>query len=159
MINLLKVEKRGLLNNLIFISMKLIEILSEGVNKKEMLKHFQVMGVHKDEAEEKLEELNEYIKNLPDPVKLYRILVVDSKDDINTEELGSHYSTSRRDLISSHSYLTGSGEKYFLVSVNAPKKLIDMKETIVNNILYPNENEITLKKKGKGVEIVSIRKL
>jgi hypothetical protein len=139
--------------------MKLIEILSEGVNRKKMLKHFEVMGIHKDEAEEKLDSLIDYIKNLPDPVKLYRILVVDSKEDINTEELGSHYSTDRRDLISSHSYLTGSGEKYFLVSVKAPKKLIDINETISNNILYPNENEITLKKNGRGVEIVSIRKL
>lgn len=124
-----------------------------------MLKHFEVMGIHKDEAEEKLDSLIDYIKNLSDPVKLYRILVVDSKEDINTEELGSHYSTDRRDLISSHSYLTGSGEKYFLVSVKAPKKLIDINETISNNILYPNENEITLKKNGRGVEIVSIRKL
>lgn len=139
--------------------MKLIEILSEGVNRKKMLNHFEVMGIHKDEAEEKLDSLINYIKNLSDPVKLYRILVVDSKEDINTEELGSHYSTDRRDLISSHSYLTGSGEKYFLVSVKAPKKLIDINETISNNILYPNENEITLKKNGRGVEIVSIRKL
>ena len=28
-----------------------------------------------------------------------------------------------------------------------------------NNILYPNEKEITLKNKGKGVEITSIKKI
>lgn len=139
--------------------MKLIEILSEGINKKEMMKHFESMGIHKDDAEERLESLINHIKNLPDPVKLYRILVVDNKNDINVKELGSHYSTSRKDLISSHNYLTGLGEKYFLVTVKSPKKLIDVNETIVNNILYPNENEITLKKKGKGVEVISIRSL
>jgi flagellar motility protein MotE (MotC chaperone) len=39
------------------------------------------------------------------------------------------------------------------------KKLIDTKETILNRILYPNEQEITLKNKGRGVEVVSIRKV
>jgi hypothetical protein len=32
-------------------------------------------------------------------------------------------------------------------------------ETLENNILYPNENEITLKNKGKGVDIISIKKI
>lgn len=136
-----------------------MEILFENINKKQMLTHYRTMGIHKDDAETQLEELIQFVKNLPDPVKLYRIIVADSKDDINTNELGSHYSISRKDLISSHSYLTGQGEKYFLVTVNSPKKLIDVKETITNNILYPNEQEITLKNKGKGVEVVSIRKV
>lgn len=139
--------------------MKLINLINENINKKRMLSHFETMGIHKDEAEETLDNLIQYIKDLPDPVKLYRIIMVDNKEDIDTEKLGSHYSTNKRDLISSHSYLTGSGEKYYLVTVKSPKKLIDVEETISNNILYPNEQEITLKNKGKGVEIVSISKI
>ena len=136
--------------------MKLIDLVKESIDKKEMMKHFQTMGIHKDEAEERLDDLIYYIKNLPDPVKLYRILMVEDKENIDTDELGSHYSTNKRDLLSSHSYLTGTGEKYYLVSVLSPKKLIDINQTIINNILYPNEQEITLKKKGKGVKIVSV---
>jgi hypothetical protein len=139
--------------------MKLIRLLQESIDKKEMMKHFQTMGIDKDEAEEQLENILYHIKNLPDPVKLYRILMVDNEENINTEELGSHYSTNKMELLSSHSYLTGSGEKYFLVTVLSPKKLIDLNETVINNILYPNENEVTLKKKGKGVKIHSIRKI
>jgi hypothetical protein len=139
--------------------MKLIDLVKESIDKKEMMKHFQTMGIHKDEAEEKLDDLTYYIKNLPDPVKLYRILMVEDKENIDTDELGSHYSTNKRDLLSSHSYLTGTGEKYYLVSVLSPKKLIDINQTIINNILYPNEQEITLKKKGKGVKIVSIKEI
>ncbi len=139
--------------------MKLIDLVKESIDKKEMMKHFQTMGIHKDEAEERLDDLIYYIKNLPDPVKLYRILMVDDKENIDTDELGSHYSTNKRDLLSSHSYLTGTGEKYYLVSVLSPKKLIDINQTIINNILYPNEQEITLKKKGKGVKIVSIKEI
>jgi len=139
--------------------MKLIDLVKESIDKKEMMKHFQTMGIHKDEAEERLDDLIYYIKNLPDPVKLYRILMVDDKENIDTDELGSHYSTNKRDLLSSHSYLTGTGEKYYLVSVLSPKKLIVINQTIINNILYPNEQEITLKKKGKGVKIVSIKEI
>lgn len=139
--------------------MKLIQLLQESIDKEEMMKHFQTMGIDKDEAEEQLENIIYHVKNLPDPVKLYRILMVDNEEDINTEELGAHYSTNKRELLSSHSYLTGSGEKYFLVTVLSPKKLIDVNETVINNILYPNENEVTLKKKGKGVKVLSIRKI
>lgn len=139
--------------------MKLMGLLSERVRRKEMLNHYETMGIHKNDAEDMLNDIISYLNNLPDPVKLYRILVADSKDDININQLGSHYSTNKKDLISSHSYLTGHGEKYFIVTVKSPKKLIDINETIVNNILYPNENEITLKNKGGGVEIISIRRL
>lgn len=139
--------------------MKLIQLLQESIDKEEMMKHFQTMGIDKDEAEEQLENILHHIKNLPDPVKLYRILMVDNEENINTEELGSHYSINKRELLSSHSYLTGSGEKYFLVTVLSPKKIIDLNQTVINNILYPNENEVTLKKKGKGVKIHSIRKI
>ena len=139
--------------------MRLMDILSERVRRKEMLSHFKEMGIHKDDAEDMLDEIINYVNNLPNPIRLYRILVVDNKNDINVNQLGSHYSTNKKDLISSHSYLTGYGEKYFIVTVKAPKELIDINQTIINNILYPNENEVTLKNKGEGVEIVSIRKL
>jgi hypothetical protein len=44
-------------------------------------------------------------------------------------------------------------------TVDAPKSLIDVKTTMDNNALYPNEKEITLKNKGKGVKIISIEPL
>jgi hypothetical protein len=34
--------------------------------------------------------------------------------------------------------------------------MIDYYESIKNNILYPNEEEITLKNKGFGAEIIKI---
>jgi hypothetical protein len=37
--------------------------------------------------------------------------------------------------------------------------MVDVMETLENNILYPNEKEITLKNKGKGVEIISTKKI
>ena len=139
--------------------MKLLNILIENVNKKLMLNTLKDMGFDEEDAQFELDSLVGYVKNLPNPVKLFRIVVIDDENDINTTYPGSHYSTSQKDLIHSHSYLTGYGDKYFLMVVSADKSLIDVNSTIHNNILYPNENEVTLKYRGRGVEILSIKKI
>jgi hypothetical protein len=129
--------------------MKLLNILIENVNKKLMLNTLKDMGFDEEDAQFELDSLVGYVKNLPNPVKLFRIVVIDDENDINTTYPGSHYSTSQKDLIHSHSYLTGYGDKYFLMVVSADKSLIDVNSTIHNNILYPNENEVTLKYRGR----------
>ena len=139
--------------------MRLLNILKESINKKLMLNSLQDMGYNYEEAQFELQSLVSYVENLPNPVKLYRIVIVDDKTNINTTYPGSHYSTSQKDLLDSHSFLTGYDDKYFLMVVSADKKLIDVNSTIHNNILYPNENEVTLKNKGKGVEILRIEKI
>jgi hypothetical protein len=140
--------------------MKLIGILSEEVNKKRLLKLLTTdMGMDKSDAEKELEYHLEKVKNLPDELTLYRVLNVDKKEDINKEQLGSHYSDKKKDLMSSHYFVDGGEENYFLVTVKAKKSMVDIMATLENNILYPNENEVTLKNKGKGVDIISIRKI
>jgi hypothetical protein len=139
--------------------MKLLGLLNETINKKRLISLLKTMDITGEDAKSELEDVVSYVKELPEELKLYRILSVDSKDDINQEELGSHYSTDRKNLLSSHDYVTGSGEEYYLVTVKAKKSMVDVMETLENNILYPNEKEITLKNKGKGVEIISIKKI
>jgi hypothetical protein len=139
--------------------MKLLGLLNETINKKRLMSLLKTMDITGEDAKSELEDIVSYVKELPEELKLYRILSVDSKDDINKEELGSHYSTDRKNLLSSHDYVTGSGEEYYLVTVKAKKSMVDVMETLENNILYPNEKEITLKNKGKGVEIISTKKI
>jgi len=139
--------------------MKLLGLLNETINKKRLMSLLKTMDITGEDAKSELEDIVSYIKELPEELKLYRILSVDSKDDINKEELGSHYSTDRKNLLSSHDYVTGSGEEYYLVTVKVKKSMVDVMETLENNILYPNEKEITLKNKGKGVEIISTKKI
>ena len=138
--------------------MKLLGLLNEAINKKRLMSLLKTMDITGEDAKSELEDIVSYVKELPEELKLYRILSVDSKDDINKEELGSHYSTDRKNLLSSHDYVTGSGEEYYLVTVKVKKSMVDVMETLENNILYPNEKEITLKNKGKGVEIISTNK-
>jgi hypothetical protein len=139
--------------------MKLLGLLNEAINKKRLISLLKTMDITGEDAKSELEDIVSYVKELPEELKLYRILSVDSKDDINKEELGSHYSTDRKNLLSSHDYVTGSGEEYYLVTVKVKKSMVDVMETLENNILYPNEKEITLKNKGKGVEIISTKKI
>lgn len=84
---------------------------------------------------------------------------VNDKKDINMTKIGSHFALNRLDLVKNYSFSTGSGKKYYIITANIPKKEVDVQETIHNNILYPQENEITVKNKGKNVEIVSIKEI
>ena len=95
-----------------------------------------------------------FLAKYPDVLRLYRILIANSVDEIDTNYLGYHYSMDKKNLLKTHSFL--KDKKYFLATVDAPKSLIDVKTTMDNNALYPNEKEITLKNKGKGVKIISI---
>lgn len=140
--------------------MKLLHLLTEKINKERYLSLLKrEMDYDEEEAKEVLNDIIDSVKNLPEEIKLFRIIHVDNKEDINTEQLGSHYSTNKKDLLNSHSFADGIGDQSFLITVLSPKKLVDVGETIYNNVLYPHENEVTLKNKGKGVKIVSIRKI
>ena len=117
------------------------------------------MGFDTEDAEKELEHLVDWYNGLPQKLKLYRIVQVDNKEDIDLKKPGSHYSTKKKDLISNHSFAVGYGEEKYLLTIVADKSQIDIDETFSNRINYPNENEITLKNKGLGSEIVSIKKL
>jgi len=139
--------------------MKLLELLSEEIDKQLLLNYLYQMDYNREDAIEELKNLLRYIKSLPPFLTLYRIVRVDDESDIDQDSLGSHYSTNKKDLINNNTYADGYGEKRFLIKVKSPRELVDINQTLANNILYPNENEITLKNKGKGVKILSITEL
>jgi hypothetical protein len=139
-----------LLENFVRLSEKEVEQLHDAIRE---------MGIENDQVEYELDNLINYYDNLPDKLILYRIVFSDSINEIDTQYPGSHYSMNKRNLVNSHygplrdsSY----GEKSFLIKVKAQKQMIDFFESIKNNILYPNEEEVTLKNKGFGVEVVDI---
>jgi len=117
------------------------------------------MGYSEEESKEEIEYIIKSIKNLPEEIKLFRIIKADDRKDIDTDKPGDHYAKNKKDLLDSHSFADGIGDNSFMITVLAPKELVDIDQTIYNNLLYPNENEVTLKNKGEGVKIVSIRKI
>lgn len=112
-----------------------------------------------EEAKEEVKYLHQWFRALPEQMKLYRIILADDKTDIDFKQPGSHYSTSKKDLMNSHYFTTGVGDKTFLLTVLADKSLFDKEQTFYNRALYPHENEITLKNKGKGIKIISVKEL
>jgi len=63
----------------------------------------------------------------------------------------------KNNLIKTHSFL--KNKKYYLIVVEANKNLINVNVTAENNVNFPNEKEITLKNKGKGVKIISVTEM
>jgi len=129
------------------------------VNKSSLMHDLQVMDYDYEDAQEELKKHIDWFKSLPKEMMLYRIVYVDDESDINLKEPGSHYSLNKDELVENHQYVIGYGEYKYLITVTAKKSLFDAQETISNNILYPNEMEITLKNKGKGTKVISIEKL
>ncbi len=97
------------------------------------------------------------LNELPNEVTLYRVIFADNKESINTEEIGSHYVLNKRQLEQSHSHISHvGGGKPFMVTVKAPKSLIDVNTTLLNKVKYPHENEITLLNNGRGAQVIRI---
>jgi hypothetical protein len=116
-------------------------------------------GYSKSYSEEVVDSEISYLDSLPDEIFLYRIIFADSKKEIKQGKLGAHYSDDKESLINNHSFATGYGDIKFLVTVSVKRKEIDIQNTIHNRILYPNENEITIKNNGKAVKVQNIEKL
>lgn len=129
------------------------------IDKKSLLHDLRVMDFKNDDAEEELNYHIEWFKSLPKELTLYRIVYVDDESEINKKEPGSHYSIDKESLIENDSYTYGYGDKKFLLTVKVSKSLVDPQQTISNNILYPNEKEITLKNKGRGAKVIDITEL
>lgn len=85
------------------------------------------------------------------------MVFVDDVNKIDKINIGGHYVSKMRDLEQSHHQIShvGGGKPYVL-TVKANKSLIDIPNTLANNMQYPHENEITLKDKGYGAEIINI---
>lgn len=121
---------------------------------------YNQMGLSKEWAIEDLESLLEWLNGLPETIILYRLLYLNEGDKINKEELGDHYSDNKKELLYNH-HNKGSiyghyGENAILITVKVNKDQIDILNTLHNNIMYPHEQEITLKDKGKGTHLIDI---
>jgi hypothetical protein len=143
--------------------------MSYKINKKkikEFIRYALQTGFDDEEsAQEQLHYLIKLFNRLPDPIMLYRLVYLNSIDDLNRNEPGTHYVLNKQKLIREHydkmlyDYSQFENSKPFIISVLASKNKIDFDETINHNLAYPHESEITLKEKGKGVNIINIEKL
>lgn len=129
------------------------------LNKKNLLHDLSVMDFDYDDAQDELNYQIKWFKSLPNELTLYRVIYVNDENEINIKEPGSHYSMNKESLINNNVYTYGYGDKKFLLTIKTKKSLVDPQQTISNRILYPNEEEITIKNKGRGVKVVEIEEI
>ena len=118
-----------------------------------------------ESAKEQIQYLVNLFNTLPDPVKLYRLIFLNSPKDFNRNEPGEHYVLNKKKLVRDHydvmlyDYSKYEESKPYILTIESPKNKIDFDVTISQNLAFPHEEEITLKNKGKGVDIVSIKEI
>ena len=108
--------------------------------------------------EEVLEHLISHvnrIKKSKNPIKLYRIISADGIDDIDEDNLGTHFTTSK--MYMDEHFMADIGiddeQNLYIFEVLVDKKYIDVIKTLYTNIDWITENEVTLKP-NSPIEIV-----
>jgi hypothetical protein len=127
-----------------------------------LMKLYQDLGLDYDDAKQELGDLINFMNSLPKEIYLYRIIQLDGLNTLDTKKLGIHYSYDKKNLIDSHyikNFSYSNKKQTVIVTVKVSKKQIDIIETLSNNILYPNEKEITLIDEGHGVTIIDVEEL
>jgi len=143
-----------LLNEEITLSVEEVENLKDAYTQ---------MGLDDEWGKEDLQRLIEWLNNLPETLTLYRLLYLHEGEEIDTDQLGDHYSDNKKELLYNHynkgSIYSDAGDKVVLITVGVSKDQIDIFNTLHNNIYYPHEQEITLNNKGKGTTLMDIKSI
>ena len=94
----------------------------------------------------------DHYQTLDEPIRFFttdpfrNIYAINDKEEL----LKNHYTT-----INTSSF----GNECYLITVIADKELVDVPRTIANNILHPDEKEVTLLDGGKGIKYVKHEKI
>lgn len=138
------------------------------INDDKILEIFDFFGTQgyydEEEAFEDFKEKIDFYKSMPDPVKLFRVVGVKNKKMIKTDSLGEHWTPYEwnldGDMLMSIGYeLWDEDVKPFVIEAMVPLSEIDVMQTIVQNLNFPNEYEINLKNKGNGAKMINTYRL
>ena len=113
------------------------------------------------------EKINDLLNTKTGKIILYRILMLENPSDLDTSNLGNHYTMhtyhderflydigimgyedTKEELIEKY-------EKLYLIELESPISEISIDENILNLLEYPDEDEITLKD-NPNVKIISV---
>ena len=124
---------------------------------------FEGFNNAEDASEYLSDKINEY-KNFPQIVTLYRVIGVKNKKYIKRKNLGNHYTPYRWNIDGSLLLSIGfenwdSDLEPYVAVIETPKENIDFVGTIITNLKFPNEHEVTLFNNAKNLKIKEIEKL
>ena len=103
-------------------------------------------------------------KKFSNPQLLYRVIGVKDKKLIDINNLGEHWTQYKwnldGDMLMSIGYENWDDDtKSYVIEALVPLSEIDIIQTIIQNLSFPNEHEINLKNKGKNIKFVKSYKL
>jgi hypothetical protein len=132
---------------------------------REILDYFGAEGYNDDEGafDDFKGKVNEW-KQFSNPQLLYRVIGVKNKKLIDVNNLGEHWTQYKWNLDGDMLMSIGYEEwddttKPYVIEALVPLSEIDVMQTIIQNLSFPNEHEVNLKNNGKNVKVVKSYKL
>lgn len=129
---------------------------------KKIIYFFAYEGFNsEEEAYDELRDKVEEWKKMPNPVKLYRVVGLTSEGDIDLDRLGEHW-TQYDWLLDGDMLMSIGSENWeddmepYVVEAMVPLSEIDIPQTIIQNLSFPNEHEINLKNHGRGAKFLKM---
>lgn len=106
------------------------------------------------------------LKNIPNEVILYRVVLIEDGEIINEEEVGEHFISSPEFIDIGFLEKIGvmdswsEDSRLWLLKCTTNKENVDIERTIGNRLLYPRENEFTIfnNRKIKVIDKKEIKK-
>lgn len=96
-------------------------------------------------------------KNIPDTITLYRYISMLDKRNLKKKDFGIHFTTDKKWINDDFIDSIMANKDGFILEITTNKENIDITQTIMANLEYPNESEITLKPNSK-CDIINIEK-
>lgn len=109
-------------------------------------------GFENEEIRFGLKQTIDRFSKLPDRFKIYRLLKVNSQNQIDGNKLGAHWTLEKQNLIDNHY----TSKEKCIISAWATEDRIILERTIELNVEYPNEMEILINNDGAGLEVIDI---
>ena len=91
----------------------------------------------------------------------YRIEIEETENTAVEENQVEENPTEQQEIVEDNSIDDDTWEDnpLFVIEAKVPLSEIDIKQTIIQNLSFPNEHEINVKEKGRNVEIIKIYEL
>lgn len=98
--------------------------------------------------------------NIPDTIALFKIMYLNEKNDLRTEDLSPHYFAVEEDKENFLGVLSRAGYEGqpYLIKVRTERTSINVEQTLRHNLLFQFEYEMTLKMNSE-IELLSVKKI
>jgi hypothetical protein len=106
----------------------------------------------------KTDWVNGGLKNIPNIIKLYRVVFLSDEKELKSEFLGHHWVRNEKlvkthiaDMMGQFNLEPKQKERQYMITAEFKKDDIDIYHTVYNNVSVDHEEEVTIKKDAKPI--------